>query len=117
VYPEDCLPAGLVREWDCNDPVETAGAEEGRIQHVDTVGGSHDPDIAPVIEPVHLREELHQGPLDLGTSGSAIVGAGAPDCIDLVNEDDRGCLFPGKREELADQLRPFADVLVDELAP
>src|SRR5690606_12330446 len=68
-------------------------------------------------KPVHLSKELHQRPLDLGAAGGPIIGAHAPDRIDLVDEDDRRSTFPGKNEEFTHELRALPDVLVDEFAP
>ncbi len=106
-----------VGERDRDDPVEPAGAQKGRIQHIDPVGRRHDPDVAAVPEPVHLGEKLHQRPLDLGAPGGPVVGAHTPDRIDLVDEDDRRSALPGEDEEFTHELRALSDVLVDEFAP
>ncbi len=105
------VPAGL---WHLDEAVEAAGAEDGAVEHVEAVGGGDDADLAAVLEPVHLGEQLHHGALDLGVTGGFRLGAFGRDGVDLVDKDDRGFVLPGEFEQVTNEFRPLADELVNE---
>src|SRR5690606_23278685 len=58
VHLEDLLAFALRRQADRHLPVETAGAQEGRVQDVWPVRGRDDDDRRVLLEPVHLGEYL-----------------------------------------------------------
>src|SRR5213079_1918902 len=55
---EDGLTAAAVGRRDVDDPVEAAGARQGRVEDVRAVGGRDDDDALGATEAVHLREDL-----------------------------------------------------------
>ena len=58
---QDRLAAFDVRTVECHTAVETAGAQERRIEDVGAVGGSDDDDIGVGVESVHLDQHLVKG--------------------------------------------------------
>ncbi|ELZ46275.1 hypothetical protein C465_12903 [Halorubrum distributum JCM 9100] len=66
-------------------------------------------------EAVHLGEQLHHRPLDLGVARGLRVRPLRGDGVDLVDEEDGGLVLAGDLEEVPDQLGALADELVDEL--
>lgn len=46
-------------------PVQSAGSEQGWVQHVRSVGGHYDLHLTKLVKAIHLVQELHQGTLDL----------------------------------------------------
>src|SRR5206468_12984852 len=111
---ENRHPGFDARHRDLDDPVETARPQEGFVQDVRSVRRSDDLDLAERIEAVEFGEELHEGPLDFPISRGRDLEALRADGVEFVDENDRGRLFPRELEQLADEPRPFADVLLDE---
>ena len=90
---EDVHAAVQVRQPHSDDTIESTRPDQGRVQDVPTVGGTHDDDARVVIEPVHQRQKLVQRLVAL-VGPPAAVATGAPDGVDLVDEDDgRGHLL------------------------
>jgi hypothetical protein len=67
--------------------VETAGAQQRRVEDVGTVGGGHDDDAVGLGETVHLDEELIERLLALLVA-ERVAAAVAADGVELVDEDD-----------------------------
>ena len=83
--------------------VETARTEQGRVEHVSTVGGSKDNDTAVGTKTVHLREQGVQRVLTLVvTTHRGVTATRTAHSIDLINEDDARRLCLGLLEEVAD---------------
>src|SRR5205823_560512 len=96
--------------------VESARAEQGRIEHVRAVGrGQHD-DVLVALEAVHLDQDLVEGLLALVVRASTVACAAlAPDSVNLVDKNDaRGLLF-GLLEEIAHATGADAHEHLDEL--
>ena len=98
-------------------PVEAAGSQQRRVEHVGAVGrGQHDHRLG-ALEAVELGEDLVERLLAL------VVGAGdrdralarAPDRVELVDEDDRRRRLLGLREQVAHARGADADDRLDEL--
>jgi len=79
---EDLDAALVVGLGDLDEAVEAAGSEDGAVEHVEAVGGGDDPDFTALVEAVHLGEELHHRPLDLGVAGGLGVGPLGGDGVD-----------------------------------
>ena len=95
--------------------VETARAQQRRVEHVLAVGGGDDDDAFVRFEPVHLHQELVQGLLAFVVA-AAVTGAAMPaDRVDLVDEDDAGRVLLGLFEHVADPARPHTDEHLDEV--
>ena len=84
-------------------PIETAGAQQGLIQHLRAVGGAQNDDALAGIEAVQLRQQLVQGllPLVVAAAEAAAV-TGFADGVDLVDEDDAGSHLGGLLEQVTD---------------
>ena len=84
-------------------PVETAGTQQGLVQHLRAVGGAQNDDALAGIEAVQLRQQLVQGllPLVVAAAEAAAV-TGFADGVDLVDEDDAGSHLGGLLEQVTD---------------
>ena len=84
-------------------PVETAGTQQGLVQHLRAVGGAQNDDALAGIEAVQLRQQLVQGllPLVVAAAETAAV-TGFADGVDLVDEDDAGSHLGGLLEQVTD---------------
>ncbi len=100
VDAQDLLTALQVGWGDVDLAVEATGAQQGRIEILEPVGGAHDHDLVGAAEPVHLDEKLVQGLVVLAVVGAA--RAGGADGVELVDEDDRRRVPARLLEELAD---------------
>src|SRR5690606_30176996 len=112
----DLHPAHAVRAIDEDLAVESAGAQQGRIEDLGPVGRGEQDQAAPGIEPVELGQQLVQRLLLLVVPAEVAEGApGAAERIDFVDEDDRRRLLRGLGEEIAHPRRADADEHLDEL--
>ena len=99
-------------------PVEAPGTDERRVEHVRTVRRSHDDDALAGVEPVHLDQQLVQGLLALvvgAEPGAHRAAATLADGVDLIQEDERGCLLLRLLEQLAHARSSEADEHLHEL--
>jgi hypothetical protein len=107
-----CAPPGS-----CAAPIESAWAQQRRIEDVRSIGRGQDNDPGRWVKPVHLREDLVQRLLAFVAAASTRHAgrAGAPNRIELVDEHDRRRSLLRLREEIADARRADADDRFDEL--
>ena len=115
VDAKDALTALEVGKVDGDLAIETAGTEEGLVQNIDTVGSGNGNDAGVAIETVHLDKDLVDGLLTLivttGETGTTLTTDG----IDLIDEDDAGCILLGLTEDVADTGGTDTDEHLDEL--
>ena len=81
--------------------VETARAQQRRIEHIRPVGGGHDDDALVGLETVHLHQKLVERLFALVVAATVAHPARAADRIDLVDEDDAGGVLLGLFEHVA----------------
>ena len=67
------------------------------------------------VEAVHLDQQLVQGLLALVVAAAQPGAAVAADRVDLVHEDDRGCVRLGLLEQVADPAGADTDEHLDEV--
>ena len=114
---QDRRPARGVGRLHRHPSVEAAGPQQRRVEHVGPVGGADDHHLVAGVEPVHLGEDLVEGLLALVVAAEAgpAAAAGAPDGIELVDEDDRRRGLLGLLEEVAHARGADAHDRLDEL--
>ena len=95
--------------------IDATGAQQRRVEDIEAIRGHDDFDVLGGFEAVELVEELEHGALDLGVATGATLNARGADGVDFVHEDDRGGVFAGHDEKLADHAGAFADVFLDQL--
>ena len=100
MHLEDFLPPLEVRQFHRHPAVKAAGAGEGRVKGVGAVGGGEDDDPGVALEAVHFRQELVEGLLSFVIAANLAVTLLA-DSVNLVNEDNAGCLLLGLLEQVA----------------
>ena len=114
VHLEDGLAALEVGQFHGHAAVEAAGAQQRRIEGIGAIRGREDDDAVIPLEAVHLREQLVQRLLALVVAHVRAIALLA-NRIDLVDEDDAGCLFLGLLEEVAHLRGAHADEHLHEL--
>ena len=116
VHLQNGRALGLIREGDLNLPVEPSGTQQGRVERLGAVGGSHDDDAGRGIESVHFGQQLVERLLSLVVRHE---GPTAPlaDRIDLVDEDDRRSPLPRIGEEVPYPGRTDAHEELDKAGP
>ena len=72
-------------------------------------------DIARLVEPIHLVQQLEQDTLHLTVSTRLRVEPLRGDGVNLVDEDNGGRVLPSQPEDVADHAWTFAEVFLDEL--
>ena len=89
VNPENGLPLGEVGQGDGDLAVESAGAEQCRVEDLGPVRGGEHHDALGRVEAVHLGQQLVERLLPLVVSDDR-TGAGPPlaDRVQFVDEDD-----------------------------
>src|SRR5262249_31432794 len=55
VHLENLFSSFKVRPVDDDLPIESSGAQQGRVEHLGGIGGGHDDDTLGGVEPVHFR--------------------------------------------------------------
>ena len=112
---EDLPAAHDVRQVDDDLPVETAGTEQGGVEHVDAVGrGDHDHAFLR-FEAVHFHEERVQRLFAFVMSAADAGETGTSHGVDLVDEDEAGGVLARLLEHVADAARADADEHLDEI--
>mmetsp|Transcript_4964 Transcript_4964/g.16607 ORF Transcript_4964/g.16607 Transcript_4964/m.16607 type:complete len:323 (-) Transcript_4964:459-1427(-) len=110
------VPLGLdVRHGKLNLAIDAPRADERGVQRLDLVGGQDDLDVPPGIEAIELVEQLEHRALDLALAPRRCVVPFRTHGVDLVNEDDGRRVLVGHPEQLAHELGPVSEVLLDEL--
>ena len=95
--------------------VETARAQQRRVEHVGAVGGGDHDHAGGAFEAVHFHQQLVQGLLALVVAAAQAGATLAADRVDFVDEDDAGRMFLGLLEHVAHPRRAHADEHLDEV--
>src|SRR5262249_25681497 len=98
---ENRLPALNVRPADDHAPVEPAGPQQRRIEHVRPVGRRHQDYAFVRFEPVHLHEQLVQRLLTFVVAAAEPGAAVAPDGVNFVDKDDAWRILFALLEQVA----------------
>ena len=112
---QDVFAADHVRVGHHHLAVETAGAQQRRIEHVGPVGGGDQDDAFVGLEAVHLDQQLVERLLALVVATAKAGAAMAADRVDFVDEDDAGRVLLGLLEHVAHAARADADEHLDEV--
>ena len=96
-------------------PVEAAGPQQRRVEHVRTVGRGDDDDAFVGLEAVHLDEQLVQRLLALVVAAAEARAAMPADGVDLVDEDDARRVLLRLLEHVAHAASADADEHLDEV--
>ena len=105
---QNLFAAANVRQADHDLTVEAPGPQQRRVEHVGTVGGRDDDDAVVRIEAVHLHQQLVQRLLTLVVATAKPRAAVSTHGVDLVDEDDAGCLLLRLLEHVAYPRRAHA---------
>ena len=90
-----------IRQANNHLTVKAAGAQQGRIQHVGTVGCRNNDNAFIALKTVHFNQQLVQGLLALVMTTAETRAAMATHRVNFVNEDNTGRLFLGLLEHVA----------------
>jgi hypothetical protein len=102
-----------VRVLEENLAVDTTRSDKSGIQCVDLVGSHNNLDITAIIETVQLVQKLEHSTLDFTlTTRGGLVTLGT-NSINLINEDDTGCMLGGGLEELSYESGAVTQVFLD----
>src|SRR5699024_11254381 len=101
VDAQDLLAADEVRVADRDLAVAAARAQEWWVEHVRSVRRGHEDDALAAVEAVHLHEQLVEGLLALVVAAAHSGATLATDGVDLVDEDDAGCVLLRLHEQVA----------------
>ena len=104
-----------IRQAHGNAAIEAAGAGEGGIQHIHTIGGRQENHAGVIGKPIHFREELIQGLFPFVISPTDASSPLATDSIDLIDEHDAGSFVLGLFEQITDAAGSDPNKQLDEL--
>ncbi len=104
-----------VRPVDNDAAIETAWAQQRRVEHVGPVGRRDEDDAFVRLEAVHLDEQLVQRLLAFVVSAAEACAAMTPDGVDFVDEHDAGSVLFALLEKIANAARADADEHLDEV--
>ena len=106
---EDIDSSLKVRQFHRDAPVKTAGSGQGGVERLGAVCRRQDDHSQILLETVHFRQQLVQGLLALIVSAERAAVTLFADRVDLIDEDDAGCLLFGLVEQVAHLGRAHAD--------
>ena len=115
MHLEDVGASRQVGGLDGDLPVEAAGPQQCRVQHVGTVRRGDQDHATAHVEAVHLDEQLVQGLLPLVVTAAHTGAAVPPDGVDLVDEHDGGGRLLRLLEQVPDPGGADADEHLDEV--
>jgi len=115
VNGEDAFAPAHVGTVHDDAAIETARAQQRRIEHVRAVRGRHQDDAFVRFEAVHLDQQLVQGLFALVVTAAEAGAAMAADRVDLVDEDDARRVLLALLEQVAHARRADADEHLDEV--
>ncbi len=95
--------------------IETAGAQQGGIEHVGTVGRGDQDHAFVRFEAVHLDQQLVQRLLAFIVTAAETGAAMTADRVDFVDEDDAGRVLLALFEQVANAAGADADEHLDEV--
>ncbi len=112
---EDLDTTLLVGFGHLDEAVEPAWPENRPIEHVEAVRRRDDSHLTAVLEAVHLRQQLHHRPLDLGVARGLRLRPLRGNRVYLVDKDDRRFALGGEFEQIADEPGTLTNELSDQL--
>ena len=116
VHVQDLQPTYLVWPVHQHLAVEAAGAQQGRVEDLGTVGGGKQHHALAGVEAVELGEQLVQRLLLLVMAAAHAPGdAGPAQGVELVDEDDAGLGLARLLEQVTHPRGTDADEHLDEL--
>ena len=115
MHLQDLLAALDVGQRTDHLAVKAARTQQGRIEHVWTVGRGDNDDTFGAFESIHLDQQLVQGLLALVVTATQTCAAMATNRIDLVNKNDARRLLFSLLEHVAHARRADADEHLDEI--
>src|SRR5690606_25003403 len=95
--------------------VETPRSQQGRVEHIRTVGCGNDNDAVIHFETVHLHQQLVEGLLALVMTTAQSGATVATNGVDLVDEDDAGRMLLGLLEHVTHTAGADPDEHFDEI--
>jgi hypothetical protein len=90
VYLENLFTAADVRKAHNYLPIESAGAQKRRIEHIWPVSGRHNDNAIINLKAIHFNKQLVQSLLPFIMTATETSATMTPDSINLVDEDDAG---------------------------
>ncbi len=115
VHQQDLLPPPDVGQAHHHLAVETAGAQQGGVEHVGAVGGGDHDDADTCLETVHFNQQLVERLFALVVAAAKAGAALTADRIDFVDEDDARRTLLGLLEHVAHARGADADEHLDEV--
>ncbi|GIX62960.1 uncharacterized protein BcabD6B2_23950 [Babesia caballi] len=110
------FPLGLgVRVGQLDLAIDAPRTDQRGVERLDAVRRHDHLDVRLGVEPVQLVQQLQHGALDLLLSAARRVVPLRANGVDFVDEDDGRGVLLSDPEHLAHQLRPLAQVLLDQL--
>src|SRR5215831_6606678 len=101
MHAENLFAPAHIRTADYNAAVKAPGPQQCGIEHIRTVGCSHQDDAFVRLEPVHLNQQLVQSLLALIVAAAQASATVTAYCVDFVDEDDAGGILLALLEQVA----------------
>src|SRR5205085_10121834 len=99
---QNAFAATNVRTRNDDATIETAGSQQGGIEHIGPVGRGDQNDAVVRFEAVHFDQQLVQRLFAFVVSAAETGATMAADCVDLVDEDDARRVLFALFEQVAD---------------
>src|SRR4026208_1687379 len=113
--PQNFLAPFHVGKIDGDLAIETAGAEQSRIENIGPVSGSDDNDAFLGIESVHFDEQGIEGLFALIVAASDAMAAMTTNRVNFVDENNAGRRFLSLLKHVANPASADADTHPDQI--
>lgn len=90
-----------IRVLEENLSVDTTRSDQGRVERLNLVRSHDDLDVTTVVKTIELIEELQHGSLNLALTSRSRFVSFCADSVDLVDEDNGGCVLGSGLEQLS----------------
>merc|ERR1719458_697960 len=104
----------LIRRGEFDFPVNATRSEQGGVKDVNPVCGHDHLDVFGGLEPIQLIQQFQHGPLNLTVAAATRLNPGGANGVDLVHEDDGGCVLPRHPKQLPHHPAALANELLDK---
>src|SRR4051794_25031269 len=101
MHAQNLFTPANIRPAHDDSAIEAPRTQQCRVEHIRTVGRSHQDHAFVRLEAVHLDQQLIQSLLALVVTAAKACAAVASDCVNFVDEDDAWSVLLALLEEVA----------------
>src|SRR5437879_5315495 len=115
MHLQDGFPPANIRQVDCDLPIETARAQQCRVQNIGSVRGGDNDNAFLCVKAIHLDEQGIKRLLAFVISATQSMAAAASHRVNFINENKARGVLARLFEHVAHTTSPYAHKHFDEI--